>query len=164
MATNVEMKMRKKWIYHIGRFLLAGLFIWSGTIKLLDPAVFGVVIEAFGIVPELLLPALSYIIPLLEVAFGLALIVDLKGALTGITLMVIFFMLILGYGIHLGLDIDCGCFGPSDPELKAFSGLRSAFYRDIAILAMVGLLYFLRHRLDIKPLPINLRKTEHRGV
>ena len=40
------------------------------------------------------------------------------------------FMAILGYGISMGLDVDCGCFGPEDPESKAFHGLRAALYRD----------------------------------
>ena len=40
--------------------------------------------------------------------------------------LLILFIAVLGYGIWLGLDIDCGCFGPGDPEHDAFSGLRTA--------------------------------------
>jgi hypothetical protein len=44
----------------------------------------------------------------------------------------------------LGLDIDCGCFGPEDPESRAYGGLRTALYRDLAMAAGVAYLYWWR--------------------
>jgi len=54
------------------------------------------------------------------------------------------FMSILGYGIHMGLDVDCGCFSAEDPEAEAFHGLRSALYRDLVMAAGIGYLYLWR--------------------
>jgi hypothetical protein len=44
--------------------------------------------------------------------------------------MLLLFIGVLSYGLYAGLDIDCGCFGPEDPEHLAFSGLRTALLRD----------------------------------
>ena len=118
----------------------------------MEPEVFAVIIEAFGILPENMIPIISYVIPILELIIGAALLIDLYGAMALVTLVLFFFIAVLGYGIHLGLDIDCGCFGPSDPEFKAFNGLRIALYRDFAFLGLVALIYTLRAYLNVVPL------------
>ena len=61
------------------------------------------------------------------------------------------FLLILGYGIHMGLDVDCGCFSPGDPEAKAFHGLRAAFKRDLIMLAGIGFAFGWRKYRGICP-------------
>ena len=42
------------------------------------------------------------------------------------------------------LDIDCGCFGPNDPEAVAFHDLRGAFYRDLLLMLLIAYLYLWR--------------------
>lgn len=132
------------WIYRGLRFLVAGVFLWSGTLKLMDPAAFAVVIDAFGILPDGFSGIVSVFLPVVEVAAALALIFDVRGALEALSVLMLLFMGILGYGIFLGLDIDCGCFGPEDPESRAFSGLRSALYRDVGICVLMALVYVSR--------------------
>ena len=51
------------------------------------------------------------------------------------------FICVLSYGIWLGLDIDCGCFGSNEPESSAFSGLREALLRDLLLLLPLLFLY-----------------------
>jgi hypothetical protein len=87
----------------------------------------------------------------LEIIAGAGLILDTHGILGIITGMVILFIAILSYGIHMGLDIDCGCFGPQDPEAKAFHDLRTALYRDFMLMAGVLYLYALRYYRSIRP-------------
>jgi hypothetical protein len=53
-------------------------------------------------------------------------------------------MAVLGYGIWMGLDIDCGCFAPQDPESKAFHGLWAALIRDMFIMPAIFYLYYQR--------------------
>jgi len=72
------------------------------------------------------------------------LIFDLRGSLGGIAGLLVFFLLLLGYALWLGLDVDCGCFGSQDPEGFAYAGIRPAFYRDWTLLAGVAILYGLR--------------------
>jgi hypothetical protein len=59
--------------------------------------------------------------------------------------MLVLFMTVLVYGINLGLDIDCGCFGPEDPEL-AYKGLKTALARDMVMMTGVMFLYWSRGR------------------
>jgi len=47
--------------------------------------------------------------------------------------------------------VDCGCFGPEEPEAEAFHGLRLALYRDMAMLAAVAFLYGWRRYRRVQP-------------
>ncbi|WP_172683893.1 MauE/DoxX family redox-associated membrane protein [Desulfosarcina cetonica] len=139
-------------LYHLLRWVLGGVFIYSGASKLLAPRVFAVLIEAYGLVPDAMLMPLAVILPTLEVLAGLALLVDLRGALGTITGLLVLFVAILAYGIRMGLDVDCGCFGPEDIEARAYHGLRPALYRDLLMLVGVGFMYAWRRYRHIDPL------------
>lgn len=143
------------WIYRLLRWVLGGIFIYSGSSKLLAPKTFAVLIEAYGLLPDGLLLPVAVILPLMEVVAGAGLLVDLRGSLGMITALLVLFIVILAYGIHMGLDVDCGCFGPDDPEADAFHGLRAAFYRDMFMMAAVGFLYGWRRYRDVRPRTIN---------
>lgn len=127
------------------RWLLAGIFTYSGAIKLMDPHRFAEILSGFGLLPEVLVFPVALLLPILELIAGVGLAFGLRGSLTAITAMLILFMAVLVYGIHLGLDIDCGCFGPEDPE-QAYKGLKSALVRDTAMMAGVLFLYWSRGR------------------
>ena len=138
-------------VYHITRWGLAVLFIFSGLTKLAEPAQFAVLIDAYGILPEVLVMPLALLLPVVEVIAGSCLIFNVRGSLMTITLLMVLFLAVLGYGIWMGLDVDCGCFGPEDPEAKAFHGLRQVFYRDMVIMAVVAILYVWRYRRAVRP-------------
>ncbi len=138
-------------LYHLTRWGLAVLFIFSGLAKLVEPAQFAVLIDAYGILPEMLVMPVTVLLPAAEIIAGGCLIFNVRGSLTTITLLMVLFMAVLGYGIWMGLDVDCGCFGPEDPEAMAFHGLREAFYRDIVIMAVVAILYVWRYRRAVRP-------------
>ena len=139
------------WMYRFMRWFLGGIFIYSGATKLLAPQTFAVLIDAYGIVPDGLLMPVSVILPALEVLAGVGLLLDIRGSLAVITGLLLLFAAILGYGIVMGLDVDCGCFGPEDPEAAAFHGLRPALYRDMAMLTAVALLYGWRRYRRVRP-------------
>ena len=141
--------LKSIWIYRLIRLALATLFIWAGGTKLADPQGFGVIIRDFGIVPELIVMPVAVVLPVLEVIAAIGLIFNIRGSLAVITGLLALFILILGYGVWLGLDIDCGCFGPEDPESRAYSGLHAALYRDLAMMAAVFFLYFWRFRQTV---------------
>ncbi|RJQ43574.1 MAG: DoxX family membrane protein [Anaerolineaceae bacterium] len=132
------------WLYRLVRWCLAGLFVWAGAMKLADPPAFAVIISDFGLVPDWSVMPLAIALPVLEVAAALGLVVDLRGSLAVISFLLAMFIAILGYAIWLGLDIDCGCFGPEDPEARAYSSLRTSLYRDLAMAAGVFFLYWWR--------------------
>lgn len=139
------------WSYRIIRVVLAVVFLSSGLSKLLDPTSFTVIIEAFGLIPETWTLPVAVILPALEMIAAIGLLFDIRGSLAFITGMLILFMAILAYGIWMGLDIDCGCFGPEDPEAKAFHSLRPAIYRDVVMMIAIAYLYYWRYRQSVKP-------------
>jgi len=142
---------RSYWPYFIIRCLLAAVFLWAGFRKLADPVVFAVLIDAYGLIPESWVMPLAVLLPLFEVAAGLGLLFDLRGSLAAIAALLLLFIAILAYGIHLGLDIDCGCFAPEDPEAKAYHGLQTALYRDLVMVIAIGYLYVWRRLQNVTP-------------
>ena len=118
---------------------------------MLAPEPFAVLIDAYGIIPEGLLIPLAIWLPLLEVIAGMGLLFDIRGSLALITGLLVFFMMVLGYGIWMGLDVDCGCFGPEDPEAEAFHGLRLSLFRDLGMMAAVIFIYGWRRYRAIRP-------------
>lgn len=141
---NWERVVRSLWLYRLVRLSLAGLFIWAGGMKLADPPAFAVIINDFGLVPGWSILPIAIALPLVEVIAAIGLIFDLRGSLAVITSLLVIFIAILGYAIWLGLDIDCGCFGPEDPEYRAYHSLHISLYRDLIMAAGIVYLYWRR--------------------
>ena len=139
------------WTYKLCRWTLGIIFIYAGSTKLPEPEIFAVLIEAYGIVPEGLLMPVAIGLPMLEVIAGIGLMLDIRGSMPLITGLLVLFITILGYGIWMGLDVDCGCFAPGDPEAEAFHGLRLSLFRDLFMMAGVIFLYGWRRYRAISP-------------
>ncbi|MFH2219293.1 MAG: MauE/DoxX family redox-associated membrane protein [Pseudomonadota bacterium] len=144
------------WIYKLLRWGLGAIFIYAGSTKILEPEIFAILIEAYGIAPEGLLMPVAIALPALEVIAGIGLLFDIRGSLAIITGLLMLFMAVLGYGIWMGMDVDCGCFGPEDPEAKAFHGLRLSLYRDLVMMVGVAFIYGWRRYRAIRPANITL--------
>lgn len=125
--------------------LLGAIFLVSGIAKLADPQSFAVIIDAYGILPEFLVMPMGLVLSALEIVAAVGLVMDKRGSLELMTLLLWIFMAVLAYGIYLGLDVDSGCFGPEDPEAEAFHNLRSALYRDMMLMLSIVYLFCRRH-------------------
>jgi uncharacterized membrane protein YphA (DoxX/SURF4 family) len=132
------------------RWAIAAIFIYSGLIKLMDPSSFAVVISGFGLVPKPFLFPAALFMSSLELIAGIGLMFAVRGSLSVITAMLLMFIAVLVYGIHLGLDIDCGCFGPEDPE-QAYKGLKAALVRDAVMMVALVFIYWGRARTQRGP-------------
>lgn len=133
------------WPYRVVRVALAALFIYGGVIKLFDPKAFARTISGYDLVPEMLLPVMAVGLPIIETVAGIGLILDIRGSLAVITGLLGMFIFVLGYGISLNLDVDCGCFGADDLVRQA--GLVQAFWRDILLGGLVVPYLYLSRRL-----------------
>lgn len=142
------------WPYRAIRIILSAVFFWSGVSKLISPESFAVIIGSYGIIPESWITPVSIGLPALEVLLAVGLLLDIRGSLAGIAVLLALFMAILGYGLHLGLDVDCGCFGPEDPEAEAFHGLRTALYRDMIMAVAILYLYIWRFVRSAGPIGV----------
>ena len=131
------------WIERLSRWFLAAVMIFAAIPKLIDPGAFAEVVGAYGLLPDFLVVPAALALPLLELVGAFLLI---HGRISGLwitALLMLLFIAVLSYGIWLGLDIDCGCFGPEDSEGNAFSNLRVALVRDL--LLCVPLMYCFVH-------------------
>jgi rhodanese-related sulfurtransferase/uncharacterized membrane protein YphA (DoxX/SURF4 family) len=143
------------WAYRLIRWSLFVVFLHAGATKLADPKAFAALIDAYGIVPDPLLMPLAIGLPLLEVVAAIGLVADIRGSLAAISGMLAIFMAILIYGIRMGLDVDCGCFGPEDIEARAYHGLREALCRDLVMAAGIVYLYEWRYIRSAGPLELS---------
>ena len=150
--------------YRLIRMGLGGVFLYSGLSKAFDLVYFSGIIDAFGILPSVLTYPVAVGIVTAELALGAGLVFDLKGSLAGILIMLLGFISVAGYAIAMGYDIDCGCFGPSDPEAEAFSSLRTAVVRDLFMVAMVAYLYGWRYKNGTRPSFFSKKITSNQGA
>jgi uncharacterized membrane protein YphA (DoxX/SURF4 family) len=129
-------------LHHGLRVGIAGLFVYAGFIKLLDPKAFAHSLAQFDLLPDPLLPLVAVGLPALELLAGLGLVFAVRGSLTVILALLGLFVAVLGYAVLLDLDIDCGCFTVDD--LKSRAGVRYAFWRDLVLMAATLFLYSRR--------------------
>jgi putative oxidoreductase len=90
---------------------LGGLFFYAGLQKYLHPYEFAEAVLAYQLLPESLVGAVAAVLPWVEMAAGLFLILGLKrrSCLLLLTGLVAGFMVILLITMARGLKIDCGC-------------------------------------------------------
>jgi hypothetical protein len=131
--------------------VLAAVFFIGGVPKLLDPVAFAAVISAYGLLPDPLVFPAAVILPLVEIMTAIGLLFNYRWAMIITILLLFVFIGVLTYGISLGLHIDCGCFGPEDPERGALSSLDEARFRDVLFLIPAGYIWWFSY--------VNKKKT-----
>lgn len=104
------------WVQLIARLILAGLFIYAGTIKLIQPDTFLSDIESYRMMPYALAWLTAFYLPPLEIVFGLGLLLPKfrKPSAYLLLLLTVVFILAITAAWLRGLDISCGCFGSSE--------------------------------------------------
>ena len=126
------------------RFILAAVFITSGTLKAIDPASFLIDIRSFHILPDPWAAWLSLCLPWLEILTGAALLSGIlaSGASWLAALMLSTFLAAIARSALIGLDISCGCFGSNDSS----SSYPALILRNSALLALASLLIWSQRR------------------
>ena len=110
---NVQLSTRPQFPWRIVDVIVAGIFIYAGAIKVLDPVQFANDIDNYKILPWPVSVALAFYLPWLEILCGLGLIFRFlyRGALSILTALILVFTLATVAAKVRGLDITCGCFG-----------------------------------------------------
>lgn len=100
-------------IWRILDFVLAGIFIYAGALKAIDPVQFASDIDNYKILPWPVSVALAFYLPWLEIFCALALVFRFlyRGALSILMVLIVTFTLATIAAKIRGLDITCGCFG-----------------------------------------------------
>lgn len=127
------------WSVRLLCLALGGVFVVAGGLKLMQPRAFAGLISRYELVPDPLLVPVALGLPALEVVAGAGLICGRRWGLALITAMLFLFLAVLWFGVLHNLDIDCGCF--SAGEQAEHGGLRTAFIRDLVMLAAAAFLW-----------------------
>ena len=101
----------------VGRLILAGIFIAAGYLKLREPWLqFAVSLNSFRILPDSALEPIARTLPWCELALGLAILsgVLLRWFSLVASAMLTVFLGVLVRSYAMGLQVDCGCFGPGE--------------------------------------------------
>lgn len=101
---------------------LALLFLYSGGIKIFRLKQFAQSVGEFGIVWDGLVKPTALLICGIELVLAWALWQQRSWSLLGTIALLVGFVGVLAYGIVIGLDIECGCFG-SATKLKLWQQL-----------------------------------------
>jgi uncharacterized membrane protein YphA (DoxX/SURF4 family) len=139
------MKILTTVIYHLSRLVLALVFIYAGFIKADDPVAFAGQVANYQILPYAWNYLVAATLPYLELLCGLLLLLNqrVRPAVLVLFVLNIIFMLLLGYTIARGLDIDCGCF---NPNATTKTTPLMALWRDAGLLVPMVATWVLRHR------------------
>ena len=100
-------------IWRVVDLIVAGVFIYAGVIKMLDPVQFANDIDNYKILPWTIGVGNAFYLPWLEIFCGLAVLfrVLYRGALSILVALVSIFVIATVAAKIRGLDITCGCFG-----------------------------------------------------
>jgi uncharacterized membrane protein YphA (DoxX/SURF4 family) len=151
-----------KLVKEISRFLVGGIFIFSGLIKINDPIGTAIKLEeyfevfAYDFAPffEWFIPLatfLSIFLNVLEIALGVALIIGYQVRWTSwiLLILIVFFSFLTFYSAYFNKVTDCGCFGDAI-KLSPWQ----SFTKDIVLLAFILIIFLYKD--SFKPLLRNL--------
>jgi uncharacterized membrane protein YphA (DoxX/SURF4 family) len=124
------------WLLRVG---LAAVFLYAGATKLLDLRGFEQSIIDYGILLPGTEMAVAISLVILEILVGAGVLFGMRGALPGMVGLLVMFIGVLSYGVWLGLDIECGCFGLGESHEPG-----TALVIDIGLLCCCGLLFTLQ--------------------
>ena len=125
----------------IARFGLAAVWLWSGTVKLLNPLDSRQAIAAYELLPDGVIDPLAVALPALELVLGLMLLfgVFLRVAAVASAIILIGFIAGVASAWARGLSIDCGCFGGGGYDADAGPATYlTSIGRDILFLVMAA--------------------------
>jgi putative oxidoreductase len=148
------------WIGLGARLYLGGVFVVACWHKIVHPATFALDVATYQFLPLVLLHPFALILPWVELVAGILLIVGwrVRAASLLVVGMMVSFLVALGWALHLGLDMACGCFASqaaeSEDPISWGTVVRDLWWLVLALYVVV---------FDTDPLGID-RLTNRKGV
>ena len=101
------------WICRIG---LAGMFLYTGYIKLESPLQFGAVLYGYKLFPDLFLLPMTKYFPWVEIVIAVLLLIGWKMRYVAMAScgLLLSFLTVLTITYFRGIDANCGCFSFDD--------------------------------------------------
>ena len=103
----------RKYILLAFRFILGGVFVWSGILKILDPLQFAQDVSNYQTFPQDLAFAAALVLPWVELLCGVFLLLGVfrLGSSVLVSLLLLAFLALIAITLIRGIDVECGCFG-----------------------------------------------------
>lgn len=142
----------REWLGTAARLVTGVVWIWAGAAKLGDSYQSVQAVRAYDLLPGGLVEPVGYLLPVLEVVVGAALVLGLltRGAAVVSALLFVAFIVGIASAWARGLEIDCGCFGGGGYDPNASSQYPWEIARDAALLlASLFLVRWPRTRLAL---------------
>lgn len=135
-------------VYHCCRLTVALVFVYAGMTKAVDPVGFSGQVASYQILPYAWNVLVAATLPYLEILCGVLLLSNqrVRPALLVLIVLNLLFMLLLGYSLARGLNIDCGCFSTGSDQ---GSSLLQALLRDIGLMLAMLAAWLLRCRMIV---------------
>lgn len=137
----------------IAKYIVGGLFIFSGLIKVNDPVgtaikmeeYFQVFAEDFGSFFAIFIPGalpISVFLVVLEVVIGIAILINYRPKITiwVLSILILFFTFLTFYSAYFNKVTDCGCFGDAI-KLTPWE----SFIKDLILVAFIAILFIKRN-------------------
>ncbi len=112
------------WLF---RLILAGVFVYSGYIKVQEPLQFAVAITGYRLIPENFVFPLAKYLPWAEILLGAAIVTGwkIRVSAAAAAALLLLFTAVLSITALRGIEANCGCFGLDEP-ISAWTILRDA--------------------------------------
>ena len=119
------------------------VFVAAALPKIADPPAFAHMIYNYRMVPGALVNALALVMPWIELVVGILLIVGVwrrEAALVAVLLLLVF-LVAIGWNLARGHAVDCGCFdvrsAGKTPE-QMLSDMKWVLLRDVGLLLLAA--------------------------
>ncbi|MDR0927853.1 MAG: DoxX family membrane protein [Ignavibacteria bacterium] len=129
-----------QYINLIIRIVVAGVFIFTGISKIIEPTLFAKDIANYDMLWSLLINLMAIILPWLELITGILFLFGIQPKPNAILIaaMLLLFNIAVGVAWARGLDIHCGCYAAVAEEAVGIGKLAENF----ALLAGVAFVFF----------------------
>ncbi|MBN2242743.1 MAG: DoxX family membrane protein [Acidobacteria bacterium] len=106
-----------KALHWLCRLILAGVFLYSGHIKVQQPLQFAVALSGYRLIPENLILPIATCFPWIEILLGISFLIGwkIRHFAAAATALLLFFSLLLTITYLRGIEASCGCFSFDDP-------------------------------------------------
>ncbi len=135
-----------QFVLFVIKLVLGVTFVYASYHKINDPAAFAKVMYGYDLFPQVSINILAIIIPFIELVAGFSLIFGLypRSALVILNVLLLGFILAIGFNLARGHVFECGCFAFKSENSNTSNV--NLLIRDV-LLFSAGIYYWFKTKL-----------------